>query len=86
MSAVNGRAVRFFAPFVASLIFVFLVIRGVQSEASQVAGSELSSQLLTVFANAAWWLVIPGIALYFVGVWIRSIRWGMLLRIHTPTK
>jgi uncharacterized protein (TIRG00374 family) len=79
---INGRAVRFFAPFVVSLIFVVLVIRGVQSEASQLTGGELSSQLVTVLANASWWLVVPGIALYFVGVWIRSIRWGLLLPEH----
>jgi len=81
------RSLRFFAPFVLSLALVVLVVRQVQSEATQVTGSELSSQLMTVFANASWWLLVPGIALYFVGVWIRSIRWGMLLpgyNVPTP--
>src|SRR5262249_3655553 len=86
VNVVNTRPLRFFAPFVLSLALVILVVRQVQSEASQVTGSELSSQLMTVFANASWWLVAPGIALYFVGVWIRSIRWGMLLpEYNVPT-
>jgi uncharacterized protein (TIRG00374 family) len=30
-----------------------------------------------------WWLV-PGLAVYFIGVWLRAIRWGVLLRPIAP--
>jgi uncharacterized protein (TIRG00374 family) len=30
-----------------------------------------------------WWLV-PGLAVYFVGVWLRAVRWGVLLRPVAP--
>lgn len=77
------RRLRFFAPFAISAGLVILIARGVQGEASQVTGSELSSQLAELLARAQWWLVVPGIALYFVGVWIRSARWGLLLPEHS---
>ena len=52
-----------------SALFLFLAIRGL----------DLSTLWTSIKAIDIIWL-IPGIAFYFMGVWIRSIRWSILLK------
>ncbi|HEX8968351.1 MAG TPA: lysylphosphatidylglycerol synthase transmembrane domain-containing protein [Chloroflexota bacterium] len=71
--------VRFFIPFVISAALLALVVNSVRGEADQL-GAALGA--------ADWRLILPAIGLYFLGVWLRSARWGLLLPEHhldTPT-
>jgi uncharacterized protein (TIRG00374 family) len=79
---VNLRSLRFLIPFGISAVLLFLVFRSVQSEASQLTGSQLSDQLVATLVAANWRLLPVAIVLYFVGVWLRSARWGLLLPEH----
>ncbi len=58
-----------------SLVFLFLALRG------QDFGAVWSA-----LKRAEYWYVIPALALYFSGVWFRSLRWSVLLhsvrRVH----
>ncbi len=65
---------KFFAPFVISAALLLLVANSVRGEADQL-GAALGA--------ADWRLIVPAVALYFVGVWLRSARWGLLLPEHT---
>src|SRR5438034_2657978 len=67
------RTLRFFAPFVLSAGLLYLIVRSVASEPSQV---------LAALASADWLLLPLAIGLYFVGVWLRSARWSLLLPEH----
>jgi uncharacterized protein (TIRG00374 family) len=67
---VNGRTLRFLVPFAISAALLVLLVRTLGEEAAQLPAA---------LAAADWRLIPPAIALYFVGVWLRSIRWGMLL-------
>jgi glycosyltransferase 2 family protein len=69
---VIGR-IRFFLPFAISIVLLVLVARSLEGEAPQL-GAALSA--------ADWRLIVPAIALYFIGVWLRSARWGLLLPEH----
>src|SRR5207248_5354990 len=65
--------IRFFLPFAISLVLLVLVARSLEGEAAQ---------LTAALAAADWRLILPAIVLYFVGVWLRSARWGLLLPEH----
>lgn len=52
-----------------SLLFLYLAFRG------QDLGTIWSS-----LKQADYWYVLPAIAIYFAGVWVRSLRWSFLLR------
>ena len=52
-----------------SVIFIYFSLRGL--ELSQVWGA---------MQNARYGWLLPGIAVYFVGVWVRTWRWHYLLR------
>ncbi len=52
-----------------SLLFLYLAFRG------QDLGS-----IWTALKQANYWYVIPAVAIYFSGVWVRSLRWAFLLR------
>jgi glycosyltransferase 2 family protein len=80
---VNSRVLRLVVPFGISALLLYLVFRGVQSETSQLTGGELSEQLLATLAAANWGLLPFAVVLYFIGIWIRSIRWGLLLPEHS---
>jgi uncharacterized protein (TIRG00374 family) len=67
---VKSRLLRFVVPLAISAILLLLVINSVRGEADQ---------LKDALGSADWRLLIPAIALYFVGVLLRSVRWGMLL-------
>ena len=36
--------------------------------------------------NAEYWYVVPAVALYFAGVWIRAARWSLLLQGLRPVR
>ena len=65
-----GMRLRFFLPFVVSGIFLLLLANSLRGQADQ-----LSSAL----ASADWRWIVPAIALYFLGTFLRSVRWGQLL-------
>ncbi len=52
-----------------SAIFIYFSLRGLQL-----------SQLWGAMQNARYAWLLPGIAVYFVGVWVRAWRWHYLLR------
>ncbi|MDQ6671591.1 MAG: flippase-like domain-containing protein, partial [Chloroflexota bacterium] len=64
---------RFGIPFAISAGLVVLLAYGMRDKAS-----ELPSAL----AAADWRLIPPAMGVYFLGVWVRSVRWGMLLPEH----
>ena len=52
-----------------SLTFLYLALRGLHLE-----------DLGAALENADYWWLIPGVAVYFLGVWARAWRWHYLLR------
>ncbi len=54
---------------VISIIFIAVALRGLRLD-----------QFWSAVKSANYWWLIPGIAVYFVGVWVRSWRWHFLLR------
>jgi uncharacterized protein (TIRG00374 family) len=61
-------------PFVISAGLIFLVVRSLEGQASQ---------LTAALSAADWRLIVPAIGLYFVGVGLRSVRWKLLLPEHS---
>jgi uncharacterized membrane protein YbhN (UPF0104 family) len=51
-----------------SLLCVILTVRGLEL-----------NRVVDALAGARYWLLIPALALYFAGVWVRSVRWRYLL-------
>jgi uncharacterized protein (TIRG00374 family) len=70
---VKSGALRVLIPFAISAGLLFLVISSVWGQAGQ---------LTAALSAADWRLIAPAIGLYFVGVWLRSARWGLLLPEH----
>src|SRR5689334_3663601 len=70
----NLSSARLWLPFALSAVLVLLLINTVRGEADQL-GAALGS--------ANWLMLAPAIGLYFVGVWLRSARWRLLLPAHT---
>ncbi len=64
---------QFWVGVLISVVFVWLALRGLKL-------SEVWEALKT--ANYGW--LIPGVAVYFVGVWARAWRWHYLLRPLKP--
>ncbi len=52
-----------------SILFIWLALRGLQLD-----------DFWNAVQEANYWWLIPGIAVYFVGVWIRAWRWHYLLK------
>ncbi len=52
-----------------SAFFLYLVLRDINY-------AELWAETL----QANYWLILPGVAVYFVGLWVRAWRWHYLLR------
>ncbi len=65
---VNRRHLRLALGFGVSAVFVALLLRTVDL-----------SDLAAAMAAADFRLVVPSIALYFAGLWVRSLRWGLLV-------
>ena len=60
----NANTLRFLLPFVISAALLLVVANSVRGE---------SDQLAAALGAADWRLIIPAIALYFIGVWLRSV-------------
>jgi glycosyltransferase 2 family protein len=56
-----------------SLIFLYFAFRG--QDLGEIRDALRETNL--------WW-VIPALALYFVGVWLRAVRWSVLMRPLAP--
>jgi glycosyltransferase 2 family protein len=69
----NASSVRLLLPFALSAILLVLLINALRGQADQ---------LTAALRSANWLLIAPAIGLYFVGVWLRSARWGLLLPAH----
>jgi glycosyltransferase 2 family protein len=52
-----------------SVFFVWISLRGLRL-----------GEFWAVVKNANYWWILPGIAVYFVGVWVRAWRWHYLLK------
>lgn len=64
---------QFWLGLVISIVFLYLALRGLHLE--QVWGT---------MQTANYWWLIPGILVYFMGVWVRAWRWHYLLRPLKP--
>ncbi|MGI9148660.1 MAG: lysylphosphatidylglycerol synthase transmembrane domain-containing protein [Chloroflexota bacterium] len=67
------KLVRVLAPFALSAGLLLLLFNSVRGEASQI---------LDALRDADWRLIPVAVGLYFVAVWLRSVRWGLLLPEH----
>ena len=56
-----------------SILFMYLALRGLQI-----------GDMWSALQNAKYGWLIPGIAVYFLGVWVRAWRWHYLLRPLKP--
>lgn len=72
MRVVQSRPMKnwkFWLGVLISVLFLWLALRGLRLE-----------DFWTAMASANYWWLIPGIAVYFMGVWARAWRWHYLLR------
>ena len=60
---------QFWFGFLISAIFLYLILRKIDF-----------TQLWQVLKAANYWWLLPGVAVYFVALWVRSWRWHYLLR------
>lgn len=60
---------QFWLGVIISIFFVWISLRGLRL-----------GEFWTVISRANYWWIIPGIAFYFVGVWVRAWRWHYLLK------
>jgi uncharacterized protein (TIRG00374 family) len=69
---------QFWVGLVVSAGFLYLALRGLGI-----------GEIWEPLKSARYWWLLPGVAVYFVGVWVRSWRWHYLLRpvkaVPTPT-
>lgn len=70
----KSSALRVLVPFAISAGLLILLIYSVRDQLGEIPAD---------LAKADWSLIPPAIALYFVGVWVRSVRWRLLLPEHT---
>jgi len=52
-----------------SILFIWLALRGLQL-----------NEFWSAVQKANYWWLIPGVGVYFVGVWVRAWRWHYLLK------
>lgn len=70
MAAIFGKGkLKFWIGLIISLVFLFLVFR-----------NQDFVKIGQALGQANYWWLIPGIAFYFTGVFVRAIRWHFLLR------
>ena len=67
------RSPRFWIGLLISAVFLYLAFRGQDFAEIQLA-----------LRQANYWYVIPAVALYFVGVYLRAFRWAWVLRGVVP--
>ncbi|HEY9086903.1 MAG TPA: lysylphosphatidylglycerol synthase transmembrane domain-containing protein [Anaerolineaceae bacterium] len=60
---------QFWVGLIISAAFLYFTLRGMKL-----------SELWETVRTASYWWLIPGVAVYFVGVWVRTWRWHYLLR------
>ena len=60
-----------------SVVFLYLSLRGLKL-----------AEFWQALQNANYWWLIPGVAVYFLAVWVRAWRWHYMLRPlkKIPTK
>ncbi len=56
-----------------SAVFVYLALKGLDL-----------AQVWQHMRHARYWWLVPGVAIYFVGVWARTWRWHYMLRALKP--
>jgi hypothetical protein len=56
-----------------SAVFMYLALRGLNL-----------SEVWQLMKNARYWWLLPGVAIYFFGVWARTWRWHYMLRALKP--
>jgi glycosyltransferase 2 family protein len=54
---------------VISIVFIYLAVRGLDLE-----------KVGHYLRQANYWWIVPGVLVYFVGIWVRTWRWHYLLR------
>lgn len=64
---------QFWVGLVISIVFLYLALRGLQL-----------GQVWSALQTANYWWLIPGVLVYFIGVWVRAWRWHYLLRPLKP--
>ncbi|HLZ26404.1 MAG TPA: lysylphosphatidylglycerol synthase transmembrane domain-containing protein [Chloroflexota bacterium] len=69
-----ARSLRFLIPFAISAGLLILLVYFLGDQLSAIPGDLL---------KADWSLIPAAIALYFVGIWVRSVRWRLLLPEHS---
>lgn len=62
------RSLRFWLSILVSVVFLWLAFRGQDLSATWAA-----------LSSAHYWYLVPAVVLYFLGVWVRSVRWKSLL-------
>jgi uncharacterized protein (TIRG00374 family) len=60
---------QFWVGAIISVIFLYFALRGLQF-----------AEMWEAIRNANYWWLIPGVIVYFMGVWARAWRWHYLLR------
>ena len=60
---------QFWVGLVISIVFLYLALHGLQFD-----------QVWQSLQTANYWWIIPGVIVYFMGVWVRAWRWHYLLR------
>jgi glycosyltransferase 2 family protein len=71
---VNARTLRLLIPFAISAGLLILLVNSLRDQLGDIPAD---------LAKADWSFIPPAIALYFVGVWVRSLRWRLLLPEHS---
>ncbi len=68
---------QFWLGVIISILFIWLALRGLQLD-----------EFWSAVQKANYWWLLPGIGVYFVGVWVRAWRWHYLLKPikEIPTK
>src|SRR5690606_24067374 len=68
---------QFWLGVIISVLFIWLALRGLQLD-----------EFWSAVQKANYWWLLPGIGVYFVGVWVRAWRWHYLLKPikKIPTK
>ncbi len=70
---VTVRSWKLWVGLVISVVFLTLALRGLDLE-----------HFWQTLRSANYWWLLPGIAVYFVTVWVRTWRWHYMLRHITP--
>lgn len=63
------RKFRVWIGFAVSLVFLYFAFR-----------DQNLPRIREALGHANYWYVIPGLTLYFIGIWTRSVRWAFVLR------